>query len=57
MQFEFGESTAERTQDEFRQLEQLGQAITTALESTLVEPLPSEIVRLLNLLESKRKGR
>ncbi len=57
MQFEFGESTAERTQDEFRQLEQLGQAITTALESTLVEPLPGEIVRLLSLLEWKGKGR
>lgn len=54
---ESGRSAAERGQDEIRQLEHLGQAITTALESTLGEPLPSEIVLLLGILESKGKGR
>jgi hypothetical protein len=54
---ESGRSTAERAQDEIRQLEHLGQAITTALESTLIEPLPSEIILLLSILESKGKGR
>lgn len=48
---EFLQSTA----DELRQLQLLGQAITTALESILVEPLPHEIITLLGLLESKEE--
>ena len=54
MRLEFSQSTLERAQDEIRQLQLLGEAIKTALESTLVEPLPHELVFLLSLLEMKQ---
>jgi hypothetical protein len=47
--------TKARAKDEIRQLQQLGKAIATSLESALDAPLPCEIVRLLRLLELKEK--
>lgn len=51
----FPQAPPEKVQDEIRQLELLGQAITAALRSTLVEPLPYRIALLLNILELKEK--
>jgi hypothetical protein len=51
----FPQASAEQVQDQIRQLDLLGQAITAASRSTLVEPLPHEIGLLLNLLELKEK--
>ncbi len=57
MDLESGRPAAERARDEIRQLEQLGQAMISALECTLIEPLPSDIVFLLSLLEYKGRDR
>jgi hypothetical protein len=53
--WELSQSVTERVQDDVRQLQLLGQAITKALASILVEPLPREIDILLDLLESKEE--
>lgn len=54
MCFEIKLSDAERAQQEFRQLQQLGGAIEAVLESMLVQPLPHDLESLLKILEGKQ---
>jgi hypothetical protein len=55
--YEFSPSTSERALDEIRQMMQLGTAMTAALDSTLVEALPNELILLLGILEMKEMER
>lgn len=54
MCFEIKLSGAERAQQEFRQLQQLGGVIEAVLESMLVQPLPRDLESLLKILEGKQ---
>ncbi|MGJ0508406.1 MAG: hypothetical protein ACR652_15045 [Methylocystis sp.] len=51
---EYLQSAEQRAIDEIRQLHQLAKVIADRLESTLLEQLPDEIVRLLGILEVRQ---